>query len=382
LGLCARTQANPRQRQRLAEQAGLVDAWQGLPQAAEEHGLAPLVYHHLTQAQIEIPLSTRRELMGLALRHRSASQVRLAAVAEVLKAFHQKGIEPMLLKGAALAALVYPEPGLRPMRDVDLLVKPAEIDGARQCLEALGYQVSPVQEQLLPAHHHHLPAYTREKDGFWISVELHRRLFPATRHYPSIGFDQLYPRAQHFGLNGEPALAPGWEELLWHIYRHAAGPPLLTIPLRYIAIADMVSLVEKNADQIDWRRLQALYPQVRRVLPLLDELVCWDDSVRSRFEPGAGDALGGAGDALGGAGDAPGGAGVEFSGWPRQPRPRSGQSWAGYLRDTLAPPEWWLRFFYGVGCARPAAFWWHRWVRHPLHLAEWAASCLKKNLRG
>jgi hypothetical protein len=40
----------------------------------------------------------------------------------------------------------------------------------------------------------------------------------------------------------------GYEEMLWHIYRHAFGFPLIFEPIRLIYVADMVSLVEKFWD--------------------------------------------------------------------------------------------------------------------------------------
>ena len=47
---------------------------------------------------------------------------------------------------AALAHLVYPEPGLRPMGDLDLLIPAGKLPGALEALYRLGYQTPPPVE--------------------------------------------------------------------------------------------------------------------------------------------------------------------------------------------------------------------------------------------
>ena len=52
----------------------------------------------------------------------------------------QGGIETMLLKGAALLILFYKDAGLRPMTDVDLLVRRDQANRAIQLLTSLGWK--------------------------------------------------------------------------------------------------------------------------------------------------------------------------------------------------------------------------------------------------
>jgi Uncharacterised nucleotidyltransferase len=53
---------------------------------------------------------------------------------DVSSAMAQAGVPLLVLKGAALAQLVYEDPRLRPMRDVDLLVRKTD---ARRALDVL-----------------------------------------------------------------------------------------------------------------------------------------------------------------------------------------------------------------------------------------------------
>src|SRR4051812_46443599 len=57
----------------------------------------------------------------------------------VIAEFQSRGVEALLLKGAALARRLYTEGETRSYWDVDLLVSPRNLDGAREALRALRY---------------------------------------------------------------------------------------------------------------------------------------------------------------------------------------------------------------------------------------------------
>src|SRR5207249_932792 len=57
---------------------------------------------------------------------------------EVVTAFNEAGVRPILLKGPALARLLYPRE-LRSYVDVDLLVSGADVATAEAVLERLGF---------------------------------------------------------------------------------------------------------------------------------------------------------------------------------------------------------------------------------------------------
>ena len=65
---------------------------------------------------------------------------RKAELQRVFTLLNDKGIEAVVLKGASLCELVYPEPYLRPMRDVDLWIPEPQMRRAQSLLEANGYR--------------------------------------------------------------------------------------------------------------------------------------------------------------------------------------------------------------------------------------------------
>lgn len=87
------------------------------------------------------------------------------------------GFKLGLIKGAALANSIYPDPDCRPMADIDLLVEPEHACFVREALYGLGYEDyhSPhVGEQ--GRDHHGVPLRHSAK-GVWI--EIHTALFPS-----------------------------------------------------------------------------------------------------------------------------------------------------------------------------------------------------------
>src|SRR5262249_34941377 len=100
----------------------------------------PLIGRNLKDA----PLSdaTRQALREKQREAWAANMRLLTAAFPVLDGFAAAGIAAMLLQGAPLAFCVFETPGLRPLGDIDLLVKPADATAASDILHELGWKPS------------------------------------------------------------------------------------------------------------------------------------------------------------------------------------------------------------------------------------------------
>jgi putative nucleotidyltransferase-like protein len=102
-------------------------------------GIAPLLHDQLSRWNVS--LSPRADAKLLAASR--ASLVRQQAIelqlAEILDACARERIVPIVLKGAYLAAFVYPDSGLRPMNDIDVLVRAEQLAAVESVLVRLGY---------------------------------------------------------------------------------------------------------------------------------------------------------------------------------------------------------------------------------------------------
>lgn len=96
-----------------------------------------------------------------------------------LNVLNRAGVDVMLLKGGALACTTYGSFIKRPMRDLDILVRPEQADDARALMLELDWAVDPdVPGDRSYGTHHHLPPL-RDVRASGLRLEIHRALLPA-----------------------------------------------------------------------------------------------------------------------------------------------------------------------------------------------------------
>jgi hypothetical protein len=361
LSACARPHVAPERDQRLESLAGRLPSWSDFAAEAERHGMGPLAYRHLRTAGASVPPEVTTALAGSYLRHRHDNAVRSQVLAELVAALNVSDIPVLIVKGGALAHMLYPDPALRPMSDLDLLVDRAHLDRAGSLLQELGMS-APVSDSGQGGKG--LTTAGRVVEGAWVGIELHTDLFeegyPASLTLRTLSSE---PLAFRIGGDGPAAHTLGIEELLWHLCEHLRFHTTVFLPWRMIWMADIVGIAEGQAGPIDWGRVRSRYPEVLRMLSLVDCLCPLSSDtldqaglIRTRV---------------------PGGVGEDFDGWPR--RSVADQHDKGLGRtvwDTLSPSEWWLRLHYGLGT--DASAWRQRWISHPLDISRHAANMLAR----
>jgi hypothetical protein len=115
--------------------------WDDLAVRAIVFGLAPQLHRRLSNWALAPPPRAAAKLTVTYEAHTRRNTAIFEQLGEVLAACAARGLRPVVLKGAHLAAEVYPEPALRPMNDIDLLFAPDELPAAEAVLEELGYGV-------------------------------------------------------------------------------------------------------------------------------------------------------------------------------------------------------------------------------------------------
>jgi hypothetical protein len=367
LDACARIEGHAVQHSLLREYCrGFLD-WQNLLERAEKEGMAPLLRKHLDESGSEYPVSVRRSLSILVKRHQQYAQVRLEVLREVLGLFHRNDLTPMVIKGAALCCTLYPDPGLRPMRDMDLLFRPSEVDHAQELLRNAGFVQSTAP---IPPDHFHLPSLHRTVGETKICIELHRGLYPnCPPYYPAVDFERLLATATKFKVVDMEAVTFGDEEMLHYLYQHAFRTPLTYESYKLINVADVIGFTEKNFDALNWQRIKEKYQLLNSALPLMHHISPWNLEIvpksfvacRIRKKKIIAN---------------------PFSGWPHQRlkvfKSRD-TSWYHMLKETFVPPVWWTMVYYGVNTWR--GWFWCILQKHPRHIYWWVRlhSALHKN---
>jgi hypothetical protein len=109
---------------------------------AYAHSLEPFLYRALCDhPELEASPDILAELRRGYTRSAIASMAGEALLKQVLARFAGEQIPVVLLKGAYLGAVVYKDPALRPMCDLDVLVRPGNFRRAGRLLEALSFQL-------------------------------------------------------------------------------------------------------------------------------------------------------------------------------------------------------------------------------------------------
>lgn len=235
--------------------------WIALDRIAAMHRLQPLLHWlHGQSAWLPVEIATAwrtayRQSALAAMAHR-AELVRCCRLLEA------EGLSPIALKGAWLSRHAYPDPALRPMRDIDLLVPHERVLTAFEVLRKAGYEQIEAAEMSLEAIvriDKHLPPLL--SPGGTV-IELHHRLWEpdgrlshaSPRNIESELFDRAVRDADSIRY-----LAPS--DLLKHLIVHAVYShrldcgPLLLPDIAYQLAAAPVDWERfwRDADEGSWR---------------------------------------------------------------------------------------------------------------------------------
>lgn len=233
--------------------------WIVLTRVAQAEGVVPLVYWHFNHcgwsgsAPKPVQDMLRYTYAASFLRNRSLFQ----ELDRILDALARAGVPVILLKGADLAASVYPDMGLRPMSDLDLLLPKSDVANAVQAMHSLGY--ADFREERTrgldwrTAYDRKLVGGARER----VAVELHWNLVAgdAVRHSPSIDWfwqqtEAVAPGSEDWpGLKKALRLTPT-AHLLYltaHLMLQHGGAQA-----RLLWYYDLHLLLERSKDRIQW----------------------------------------------------------------------------------------------------------------------------------
>jgi hypothetical protein len=227
--------------------------------AASEQRIGPLLWRALGAADSLDALGPDgAALGGMADAARMEALLLLPrAVALAVRPLTDAGLEPVVFKGPAVAAR-YPDPGLRPMDDIDLLLPQADHRRALDALSRAGWQVARAgggdqYDTLLT--HCEVPS---------LFLELHYGLEHPSHRVTALDPDTLWARRQPLECVGTPAFGlPPAEELV-ALAAHAGKPYHSFVRLVWIAdLAMIVGAAASDGTAIDWDRVGAVAEAAR-----------------------------------------------------------------------------------------------------------------------
>jgi hypothetical protein len=329
------------------------EMWVELACEAESHGLVPLlepaISRFATDFPAVMPAEVRRLFAALSSRHRWAACIREKCIDELLAAFASGGIQVILLKGAALAHLIYRTPGLRPMFDVDVLVDRRDLARAAEIAAHFGFSFASNHGSRFAGRMHHLPPASMSVSGLRIVLELHDDAMSPNQP-ESLTFTSLASEPMQFQRGSGPiGLAFGHIDMLRHLARHTFEPAQ---QVRLQLLYDLWNYWCRFGNEIDGVELEQRYAHVVVALQLAynaltidgkpDDATAHEDANNDPSRIGNG----------------------------MLPLSQIGKMRLSEAAAALFnPSEWWLHGFYGVPLN--ASLLYCRAVRHPLTLIHW-----------
>jgi hypothetical protein len=234
--------------------AGMVD-WDRVADRAFQHDIAPLMHRSLQRLSRTHPAPAAFEKLKSAYLANAARNSLLFRELQLLLRELQERQKPVIvLKGAALVETVYRDRGLRPMSDVDLLIRKEDLIEVENIMFSLGYALNEKQrnrKEWYYAHYHHFEFRKRISPSFAVCCEIHWCLEPPTRPFP-IDMEGVWKRATVASITTVPALVMCPEDLLVFLCLHTCKHRLIG---GFRSFCDIAEVVRRYGQEMDWNQV-------------------------------------------------------------------------------------------------------------------------------
>lgn len=220
--------------------------WTVVLRLAEHHGVLPLIYQSLRGLATNVP---SRIADGLRKSYEHNARRNLAFTAELFRIvdfLEARGIATIPHKGPVLAESVYGDLALRSFSDLDILVRPSDVQRARTAVKEFGYvptlSLSSAEEQAYLATGYE---YTFDGPAGRNILELQWNILP--RFY-AVDFDwgQLFERAVSASVSSRTVRALCPEDLLLSLCVHATKH----VWIRLCWLRDIAGMLQTQV--VDW----------------------------------------------------------------------------------------------------------------------------------
>lgn len=219
---CARLRLQPEDAARLDAAAGRAIDWDRLLRLAHAHGLLPLLHRHAATGALPVP-STWLPVLKSQVDANARRALRLSGeLVAIVDACADAGLPVASLKGPLLAQQLYGALSLRQIRDLDLLVRHADLQRFVGLLQARGYRPGdhddPELDALTKQDLHHVSLRHPERR---VRIEVHYWLLrPRGRRVH--GFDDVAPRLRPVPFLDRQVQVLDGEDLLAYLCEHGA----------------------------------------------------------------------------------------------------------------------------------------------------------------
>ena len=177
---CARMRLDPARVPKVRDLALAVDDWPAVLELSRRHRLMALLHTHLTAVADDIVPEAARAALRAQVTENAARNLALAReLLEVTQLLESRQIRVLPYKGVTLSQCIYGSLAVRQMKDMDILVRPEDLDRAVSLLATRGYEpVTRISRAVVWLGLEYQCVLTRPTDG--TIIELHWSIVPRT----------------------------------------------------------------------------------------------------------------------------------------------------------------------------------------------------------
>jgi hypothetical protein len=219
-------------------------------------GLAPLLHVAVQRNQLEIPPAFGSYLRAAYFREELRGNAYRRILSSVLRALAAAELQPLVLKGEALAATIYDDPKTRHSHGIELLVRRAEAARVAAILPALGFR--PTRRRRFAE----VGQASSWRHASGLPLELRTRLFGPGLY--AVANEALWARSVGLSIEDSAAHALGREHALLHV---CASAPM-SASRSSLRWAFDAWLLVRRSETFDWRFLLEAVAAARLALPL------------------------------------------------------------------------------------------------------------------
>ncbi len=230
---------------------------------AKLHNALPLLVHVLGKENVPMDTESLALYRKQYIRNYLSSAIFLRELQQLLRALNDSCIAVILLKGAAFSIDLYPDLGIRPLRDTDILIHQKHIATVTEILHVSGYRrYSPAARTIIDDFHGQI-AFIKEDDPT-IIIEPHWTLSPEYAYSRNIKIGDFWLRSKKVRLSEVETCVFCPEDTLihlcLHLFLHQRGGWLQNA-------CDIVALIRHYDGSIDWDSFLKRIYEYRLCLP-------------------------------------------------------------------------------------------------------------------
>jgi len=231
--------------------------WAYFINRARQEKVSPLIYKGLTKidpARSKVPADIWQELESFYYASAARNSLLCENLNGVLSYFRRMGIEVILLKGIALIHTIYPDIALRPMDDMDILIKQEDLAKTNEALNCLGYFLDPDYKDFLrgPAFSSINALLYKPEDASHFFIHLHWHLINSS--WP-LGFlasktdmKRIWGCAEPVKIGDTDSLTLSPKHLLIYLAQHGSCHYFSKLILLY----DIARVLQYYKDRLNW----------------------------------------------------------------------------------------------------------------------------------